>query len=173
MITETSSLLAIFGLAVTLSAYLSAIRLLAIQKIQDVTGDDQKAADKKWDLYKKLGWLTLADFPMVLSAFFLGIYLLWEVLNLNQIWIKFSPEDPRPWILFNGLRLFLIAGTVMVFLHMLAWWKTAENLLNGKKIKEPGSSAEVLASESSESSSEQTQIKPETESDVESQSEKS
>ncbi|QDT42197.1 hypothetical protein Pan241w_22780 [Gimesia alba] len=170
MITETSSLLAIFGIAVTLSAYLSAIRLMAIQKIQDVTGDDQKAADKKWGLYKKLGWLTLADFPMVLSAFFLGIYLLWDVLNLDQIWNKFSNQDPRPWFQFNGLRLFLIAGTVMVFLHMLAWWKTAENLLNGKKIIEPEPSVDVPAGDSS---SKQTQIKPETESDVESPPEKS
>ena len=138
MITDTSSLLAIFGLAVTLSAYLSAIRLMAIQKIQDVTGDDQKAADKKWDLYKKLGWLTLADFPMVLSAFFLGVYLLWDVLNLNQIWNQFSKQDPRPWFQFNGLRLFLIAGTVMVFLHMLAWWKTAGKFTQRKKNNRAG-----------------------------------
>ncbi|MFH1303971.1 MAG: hypothetical protein ABIK07_23190 [Planctomycetota bacterium] len=174
MITETSSLLAIFGLAVTLSAYLSAIRLVAIQKIQDLPGKDQKTdqktEDKKWDLRKKLGWLTLADIPMVFSAFFLGIDLLWDVLNLNQIWSTFSNEDPRPWFQFNGLRLFLIAGTVMVILHMVAWGITATSLLKGKKIIESEPATEVPASEQTIV---QTQIKPETGSDVESPPEKS
>ncbi|WP_299469117.1 hypothetical protein [uncultured Gimesia sp.] len=136
-ITDFGNLLTLFGIAIALSAYLSAIRLVAFQKIQEVKGEDQAAANKKWDLYKKLGLLTLADFPMVLSAFFLGLYLLWDFLNLDQMWNMFSNKDPRPWLQSQALMLFLIAGTVMVFLHLLAWLKTAEKLLIGKIIIEP------------------------------------
>lgn len=134
MITETSNLMAIFGIAITLSAYLSAIRLLAIQKINEIPGDDPKAASKKWEIRKKLGWLTLADLPMVLSAFILGIYLLWNVLSFNQLWNKQFPQiDPLPWLLSTSLWLFLIAGTVMVLLHVVAWFKTCSELLKGNE----------------------------------------
>lgn len=132
MITETSNLMTIFGIAITLSAYLSAIRLMAIQKINEIPGNDSNATGKKWEILKKLGWLTLADFPMVLSAFFLGLYLLWNVLRLNQLWDKlFNNIDPLPWLLSTGLWLFLIAGTVMLLLHVVAWIKTCRELLKG------------------------------------------
>ncbi|EDL56634.1 hypothetical protein [Gimesia maris] len=175
MITETSSLLAIFGLAVTLSAYLSAIRLIAIQKIQDLPGNDQKTEDKKWDLRKKLGWLTLADVPMVLSAFLLGLFLLWDYLLLDlyegkwcKWWDQVTSKDLQEWLSFLGLWFFLIAGTVMVILHMVAWWNTAKSLLKGKKIIEsepakesqPQSASAAIIEANTTTETPATEIKP-------------
>lgn len=122
MITETSNLMAVFAIAITLSAYLSAIRLMAIQKIADIPKNDSEADSKKWEIRKKLGYLTLADLPMVLSAFFLGVYLLWRPLFCGV---------PFAWLLSAGLWLFFIAGCVMVVLHVVAWIKTVIELKQG------------------------------------------
>jgi len=112
--------LAILGLAVTLSAYLSAIRLYAIQKIQDLPDEDkEKKKEKKLEIQKKLGWLTLADAPMVISAFLLGINLIWNPLTGMTTW---------EWFLPVGLSMFLFAGMVMVIQHFLAWYKTLYEL---------------------------------------------
>jgi len=155
MITETSSLLAIFGLAVTLSAYLSAIRLIAIQKIQDLPGNDQKTE--------------------VLSAFLLGLFLLWDYLLLDlyegkwcKWWDQVTSKDLQEWLSFLGLWFFLIAGTVMVILHMVAWWNTAKSLLKGKKIIEsepakesqPQSASAAIIEANTTTETPATEIKP-------------
>jgi len=139
-------ILAIFAIAITLSAYLSAIRMVAIQKIDDLSGDDPKETDpavkaaakakarkQKWKLTKKLGWLTLADAPMVTSAFLLGLYLLWNILGFKTICYQLFRADPHAWLLTIGLWLFLIAGTVMLLMHVVAWVKTFCGLRAGEE----------------------------------------
>ncbi|WP_145175547.1 hypothetical protein [Gimesia aquarii] len=140
---DTSNLLTILGIAIALSAYLSAIRLMAIQKISDISKDDPKGSCKKWDIRKKLGLLTLADIPIVLSAFFLGLHLLWNDLRFNFLGYEIFSGDPYSWLLPVGLWLFLIAGTVMVLLHVFAWIITCSELLRGNKTVEKKVESEV------------------------------
>jgi hypothetical protein len=101
MITSTSDLLTVLGIAIALSAYLSAIRLAAIQKITEFPKDTEDGKQKRWAIKKKLGYLTLADAPMVAAAFLLGVDLLWERLFCGHpfcwllpvgIWASFSRE---------------------------------------------------------------------------------
>ncbi|HCO26184.1 MAG: hypothetical protein CME31_20700 [Gimesia sp.] len=120
MLFSSDKLLAILGIAVALSAYLSGIRLYLIQKIREIPQEDPEKAEKKYEIQKQLGWLTLADAPIVLSAFLLGVKLLWYPLT------GISAPD---WILSLGLWLFLLAGTLMVIQHFLAWHKTLTELL--------------------------------------------
>lgn len=117
---SSDQLLAILGIAIALSAYLSGIRLYLIQKIREIPQEDPEQAEKKYEIQKQLGWLTLADAPIVLSAFLLGLNLLWFPLT----GLRF-PD----WLLSLGLWLFLLAGTMMVIQHFLAWHKTLTELL--------------------------------------------
>lgn len=124
MLHSSDQLLAILGIAIALSAYLSGVRLYLIQKIRDISENDlinaEKKAEKKYEIQKQLGWLTLADAPIVLSAFLLGVGLLWFSLTGLR-----TPD----WMLSLGLWLFLFAGTMMVVLHFLAWYKTLTELV--------------------------------------------
>ena len=123
MITSQSDLLTVLGITIALSAYLSAIRLLAIQKIGEITGEDEAAKQKRWTIKVKLGMLTLADAPMVGAALLLGLHLLWQNLFGGQ---------PIAWFLPTSMWLFLIAGIAMVALHLVAWVKTVVELLQGR-----------------------------------------
>ncbi len=151
-ITDLSNLLAIMGIAIALSAYLSAIRMMAIQKIDDLETDDPnntnpvvkaaveaKAKKKKWRLTKKLGWLMIADVPIVLSAFLLGLYLLWDNLFTGK---------PSLSLLQAGLWSFLIAGTIMLLMHAVAWCRSIKKLYKVRKeIKQLKQAEETRAQE--------------------------
>ena len=117
---STEQLLPILAIAITLSAYLSGIRLYLIQKIREIPRDDPAHAEKKYAIQKQLGWLTLADAPIVMSAFLLGLGLLWFSLT--------GLRTPA-WMLSLGLWLFLFAGTMMVLQHFLAWHRTLIELV--------------------------------------------
>ncbi|QDU49818.1 hypothetical protein Pan110_21570 [Gimesia panareensis] len=117
----TSDLLAILGIAIALSAYLSGIRLYAIQKIADIPDNDPQKEDKKRKIQVKLAWLTLADAPMVFSAFLLGLtVLLYPVTGMT----------PFRWFVPLGMGLFLFAGVAMVVQHAIAWYKTLSELID-------------------------------------------
>lgn len=116
-----SDLLAMLGIAIALSAYLSGIRLYAIQKISDIPENDPRKEDKKRKIQVKLAWLTLADAPMVFSAFLLGLTILWYPL---------TRMTPCRWFAPLSIGLFLFAGTVMVVQHVLAWYKTLSELFD-------------------------------------------
>lgn len=156
---DNSFTLAIFAIAITLSAYLSAIRMVAIQKIDELVSDDPKETDpavkastkakarkEKWKLTKKLGWLTLADAPMVLSAFFLGLHLLWYRPGLVRVWDNLFPGNPYLWFRNTGLWLFFIAGTIMLVMHVVAWYRTYCALVEGEE-QSPQDEAIVNTSE--------------------------
>ncbi|MCA9004251.1 MAG: hypothetical protein KDA70_03180 [Planctomycetaceae bacterium] len=120
MLLSSDHLLAILGIAIALSAYLSGIRLYLIQKIRNIPHDDPLKAEKKYEIQKQLGWLTLADAPIVLSAFLLGVGLIWPSLTGLRT---------HRWMLSLGLWLFLFAGTMMVIQHFLAWYRTLVELV--------------------------------------------
>jgi hypothetical protein len=122
MVSETSDLLTILTIIIGLSAYLSAIRLAAIQKISEITGSDGDAKTKRWKIKKKLAWLTLADVPTVLSAF---------CLSLHVFWSRFFCGTPWQWLLPAAFWLFLIGGFMMIILHGVAWMKTILEIYQG------------------------------------------
>ncbi|WP_417388615.1 hypothetical protein [Gimesia sp.] len=117
---SSDQLLAILGIAIALSAYLSGTRLYLIQKIREIPRDDPEKEQKKYEIQKQLAWLTLADAPIVTSAFLLGLNLLWYPLTRLR-----TPE----WMLSLGLWLFLFAGIMMVLQHFLAWHKTLTEVI--------------------------------------------
>lgn len=122
MIDEVSEILTILGVAIALSAYLSAYRIAAIQQIKRLSGESNAPA--RWEIKRQLGWLTLADAPMVTSALMLGTYVLW-----SQVWC--GGQEPFPWLLPWGLRMFYCAAVAMVVLHVIAWVKTLTELYRG------------------------------------------
>ncbi|MCR9234460.1 MAG: hypothetical protein NXI29_25960 [bacterium] len=113
-------LLAILGLAIALSAYLSGIRLYARQRIADIPENDPQKDERKRKIQIKLAWLTLADAPMVFSAFLLGLTVLWYPVTGFRPYASFVPL---------GMGLFLFAGMAMVIQHMLAWYDTLSELI--------------------------------------------
>lgn len=131
--TSTGNLLSLLGIAIALSAYLSAIRAVAIQKIHEIPEDHATPKSEKWRLTKKLFWLTLADIPMVFSAFLLGLSLLWNVLRLGQICEADFWKKGEYSLVSFGLWFFLIAGTVMLLMHMFAWGKSFKEICKGNE----------------------------------------
>jgi hypothetical protein len=96
----TSDLLALLAIVIALSAYLATIRLFAIETIR------KKDADGRRRIHRDLRKLLLADIPMTMSAVFLGVHALF--------WV---PD----WVLWVGLSLFVVAGSVLFVFHIFAW----------------------------------------------------
>ena len=98
-LTNPGNLLAIIGLIIALATYISTVR--------------HRLIEKRKQTYLLL--LLVADVPLVVAGFLLGIYVL---------------SDWAPG-LYYGLRLFVFALVVLALLHALEWLKTTQkNLMN-------------------------------------------
>lgn len=111
----------LLALIIALSAYLATIRLIAIDKMSPPKGNEPPLKpERKKKIKQSLFWLTLADAPLVIAGLLLGLHLFFPT-----IFDRSAPD----WMLTWAIRLFTVAGVLLVIYHLRAWYRSIREFM--------------------------------------------